>query len=221
VPNKKGAKVLEVGSAPGKFLVEFKQNYDCVPYGLEYSETGVELNRKVFSSHGINPDNVICADFFSNEFHEQYRERFDIVISRGFIEHFADVDNVIQEHLNLLKPGGHLIVSIPNVRGANYILTQLFYKELIPIHNLNIMRKKEFSKLFNNGRLSHLFCDYYGTFSFGLFYTKNDGPMRLVLDVCSRLQRLLNLIFRLILQDKGAESRLFSPHLLFIGKKIE
>src|SRR5437016_3096768 len=32
----KGAKVVEIGSAPGKFLVEFSQKYGCIPYGIEY-----------------------------------------------------------------------------------------------------------------------------------------------------------------------------------------
>jgi 2-polyprenyl-3-methyl-5-hydroxy-6-metoxy-1,4-benzoquinol methylase len=88
LPKLKGAKVLEVGSSPGEFLVQFSQKYECVPYGVDYSEVGVQLNRKTFSSHGINPDNVIHADFFSDQFQERYQESFDVVISRGFIEHF-------------------------------------------------------------------------------------------------------------------------------------
>src|SRR5438552_7892612 len=31
-----GAKVLEVGSAPGLFLIELNQKYGCIPYGVEY-----------------------------------------------------------------------------------------------------------------------------------------------------------------------------------------
>src|SRR5947208_3012495 len=42
-----GAKVLEVGSAPGAFLVRFKAAFDCVPYGLDYCDTGVALNRQL------------------------------------------------------------------------------------------------------------------------------------------------------------------------------
>src|SRR5438067_1576464 len=86
LPPLKGAKVLEVGSAPGTFLAQFSQKYECTPYGVEYSDVGVQVNRKIFSSVGINPDNVIHADFFSDQFNERYQESFDVVISRGFIE---------------------------------------------------------------------------------------------------------------------------------------
>ena len=221
MPKAKGAKVLEIGSAPGWHLVRLNQTFGFTPYGVEYSESGVESNRKIFTLHNINPDNVIHTDFFSDKFHKQYKGYFDIVISRGFIEHFTDIEGVIEKHTNLLTEGGYLIVSIPNLRGANYILTWLFHRELIPMHNLSIMRKGEFSKLFDKEGLLTLFCDYYGTFDFGMFDTKRNSPMRFVLAFCQRLQLALNVVFRLLFKDKGAKSRLFSPALIFIGVKEE
>jgi hypothetical protein len=127
---------------------------------------------------------------------------------------------VIEKHMNLLSEGGYLIVSIPNFRGVNYALTSIFNKELIPLHNLDIMRKAEFLKLFDRADLLRLFCDYYGTFSFYLFYTKKDSPMRFALRLSYKLQPLLNLIFRLVLRKTGAEGELVSPYLLFIGRKM-
>jgi 2-polyprenyl-3-methyl-5-hydroxy-6-metoxy-1,4-benzoquinol methylase len=44
------------------------------------------------------------------------------VISFGFIEHFDNPENVIQKHLDLLKPGGILIVGVPNFTGIHGIL---------------------------------------------------------------------------------------------------
>jgi len=222
LPKTKGAKVLEVGSAPGSYLVRLSQTFGFVSYGIEYSESGVELNRKLFILHNINPDNVTHADFLSSdEFHKQYKGYFDIVISRGFIEHFTEVEELIKKHINLLAKGGCLIVSIPNLRGANYILTRIFNRELISLHNSNIMQKSVFSELFDKERLLTLFCDYYGTFSFSLFATKRNSPMRFVLSFCNKLQLILNVVFRLLFKDKGAESRLFSPYLIFIGLKKE
>lgn len=215
----KGAQVLEIGSAPGEFLVQFSKKYECIVYGADYSEVGVDVNRKLFSSHGIDPDNVIHADVFSDQFHEQYRGSFKTVISRGFIEHFTDVENAIEKHMNLLAEDGYLIVSIPNLRGINYFLTRIFNKELIPLHNLDIMRQEVFSTLFDRDDLDRLFCDYYGTFNFTLFYAKNDSLRQFVLNFLHKLQPLLNLIFRLILRDRGMETKFVSPALLFIGKK--
>jgi len=219
MPKTKGIKVLEIGSAPGNSLVRLSQTFGFVPYGIEFSEHGVKLNKKIFILHNINPDNVIQADFLSDDFDTKYKEYFDIVISRGFIEHFTDIEDVIWKHINLLTKEGYLIVSIPNLRGVNYALMWFFHKELLPMHNINIMEKRRFSKLFNKKGLSTLFCDYYGTFNFGLFNTERNSPMRFALPFCNISQLILNVVFRLFFKNRGAESRIFSPYLIFIGKK--
>lgn len=159
LPAMNGAKVLEIGIAPGMFLVKFAERYDCTPYGVEYSEAGARLNRRVFRHHGLDPNNVIHADFFSNEFHRGYSGAFDVVISRGFVEHFSDAGSVIEKHLDLLAPGGYLIVGIPNFRGINYILVYFFCEEIIPLHNLEIMRAEVFRELFHEGG-----CRKFGVF---------------------------------------------------------
>jgi 2-polyprenyl-3-methyl-5-hydroxy-6-metoxy-1,4-benzoquinol methylase len=219
LPSLRGSKVVEVGSAPGEFLVEFSQRHGCVPYGIEYSEVGVEVNRRVFSRNGFNPDNVIYSDFFSDEFQARYREQFDVVVSRGFIEHFEDVRPVVDRHINLLRPGGHLIIGIPNLRGVNYGLAKLFHKEVIPLHNIEIMRKQAFTNLFKRNDLEPLFCDHYGTFSFYLFTSGLSRLPQYALKTGQKVQPLLNLAFRTFLRDKGAESGILSPYLLYIGRK--
>jgi SAM-dependent methyltransferase len=217
--NLRGGNVLEVGSSPGEFLVKFARRYHCTPYGVDYSEPGVALNRRVFIANGIPPENVIHADFFSHQFHRHYQGAFDVVISRGFIEHFTDAGSVLQKHMNLLRPGGYLVVSIPNLRGVNYALLRFFHKEIIAIHNLAIMRKEAFAELFDTIGVQRLFCDYYGTFSFFLFNVKEGSAMRHALAVSHRLQPMLNLTFRSIFKDKSIEGSAFSPSLLFIGRK--
>jgi glycosyltransferase involved in cell wall biosynthesis/2-polyprenyl-3-methyl-5-hydroxy-6-metoxy-1,4-benzoquinol methylase len=221
MPKTRGLKVLEVGSAPGEHLVNLNKRHGFIPYGIEYSESGNELNREIFASNNIDPDNVIYADFFSDEVHERYKGAFDIVISRGFIEHFTDVRSVIAKHNNLLADGGCLIISIPNLNGVNYALGRFFHKELIPLHNLSIMRKQEFMGLFENQGLSPLFCDYYGTFNFGLFNTRRGTLQSLALGCCMKFQLLLNIALRLLFKERGAESMFFSPALMFIGKKTD
>ena len=220
LPKREGLKILEVGSAPGNRLVKFHQMFGYIPYGVEYSEEGVELNRKIFLLRNINPNNVIYTDFFSYKFQEEYKNYFDIVISLGFIEHFSDVKDVIRKHINLLTKGGIVVIAIPNIRGINYLLTLLFNRSLIPMHNLEIMEKKTFSKLFDDMDLSILYLNYYGTFNFGLFNTKKNSPLRPILKVCKYLQLLLNPIFRLIFNEKSIENEFFSPYLICIGKKL-
>jgi 2-polyprenyl-3-methyl-5-hydroxy-6-metoxy-1,4-benzoquinol methylase len=219
MPKKDGAKVLEVGSAPGDFLVRLSETFNFVPYGIEYTDSGVELNRQVFAENNIDPNNVIHGDFLSDEFHERYEGQFDMVISRGFIEHFTDAKSIVDKHLNLLAKGGLLVISIPNLHGINYLLARIFHKELIAMHNLEIMRRQEFKELFDKSKVSDRFCDYSGTFNFGLFNARENSLPDRLLALCMKLQVFLNLAFRLLLGERGAETSFFSPSIIFIGTK--
>ena len=67
MPRQKGAKLLEIGSSPGNNLIRLNRKFGFIPYGIEYSANGVELNKKVFAANGIDTDNVIFADFFSKQ----------------------------------------------------------------------------------------------------------------------------------------------------------
>ncbi len=214
-----GGRAIEIGSAPGHFITRFCETWGGTPWGVEYSDVGVAINRETFRARGFDPDHVIHADFLSEPFLEAHRGTFDMVISRGFVEHFSDVPPVIARHVDLLAPGGYLVVTVPNLRGVNRMLTLLFNRRLLPLHNLDIMRLEAFRALFMRPDLEPLHCGYYGTFTFSLFYTDEGSLMRLPLRMAQRLQPLLNLAFRLLLGDRGAESGWFSPSILFIGRR--
>ena len=222
MPKVKDIRILEVGSAPGSHLVRLNKTYGSIPYGVECSPRGVELNREIFRYHDIDPGNVIHSDFFSDDFQGKYSNFFDVVISRGFIEDFSDRDasGTIDKHLNLLKSGGRLFVSIPNIQGIYYVWVYLFDRKLLSEMNTGIMRKKKFAGLFERDDLTALFCGYYGTFSCGdRFSTKRGTAMRVLLGCFDNFQRLLNIIFRVTLKDKGIETSIFSPYLQFVGTK--
>ncbi len=219
LPRGKKLKVLEVGSAPGFFLLKFKKKFNYIPFGVEFSDFGARLNKKIFELNRINPENIIHTNFLSDMFQNHNKGRFDIVISRGFIEHFFNVKKVIEKHLNVLKKEGFLIISIPNIKGFNYVLAKTFNKSIIKQHNLKIMTKNTFAALFKDNNLKNLFCDYYGTFKFGLISAKEGSILRFIKKALDNLQLILNFIFFFLLKEKGLESRLFSPYLLFIGVK--
>jgi SAM-dependent methyltransferase len=217
----KEAKVVEVGSAPGDFLVKLSEQYGCIPYGIEYSPVGVELNRATFQKHGFDPDNVIHADFFDESLRRRYFQYFDAVVSKGFIEHFTDIEPLLDRHIDLLKPGGYLLVDVPNFRGVNYVLARLFDRGAIPRHNLDIMSRVAFANLFTRPDLHELCCGYYGTFSFYLFTADESKLAKSALKLCHRMQPLLNLTFRTLLGKRHVETALFSPFLQYIGRKVE
>lgn len=219
VKESKSDKIIEIGSAPGEFLVQFREKFGHNPFGVEYSESGIKLNREVFKKAGIDPEQVVFADVFDEKFQENHFEKFEIVISRGFIEHFTDVREVLEKHLALVKDEGLLIVLIPNLRGINGTLTTFFNPPLMPIHNLEIMKPDEFSNAFKFENLSPLFCRYYGKFSFFLFYAENKFYKKLLMNICYKFQPLLDLYLHTFFGKKGIEKSKSGPYLLFIGRK--
>ena len=221
LPKTPGLKFLEVGSAPGTNLIRMHETFGYEPYGIEYTENGVRQNRELLARHGIAPENCIHADFFSDEIAARYRNHFDIIYSGGFIEHFTDVESVIARHLELLAPGGILMIDIPNLRGLNWAVTRVVNGDILPVHNLSIMDKRAFSALFERHAVEPLFCDYYGTVNFLLFFTDNRYFRRIVERATGLAQLACNLVLNRVMRSRGArvESRHTSPYLLYIGRK--
>ncbi len=211
-------KIIEIGCAPGKYLINFSKQYSYNVFGVEYSEKGLQITKNNFISEGLNPENVIKADFFDKDFHSNYHEKFDLVFSRGFIEHYDDVKSVVDLHLSLIKKGGLVIVSIPNLSGLNKFFGKFFNIDSYNLHNTSIMSRKSFSELFDPEKVEMVFCDYVGVFSFGLFNTNRRWKYFLH-RVLLIVQRPFDFLLRILFDKPTLRSKYSSPYLMFIGRK--
>jgi cyclopropane fatty-acyl-phospholipid synthase-like methyltransferase len=204
--------MIEIGSAPGKNLYYFNKFYNFKVYGVEYTTNGYQANKALFKKYNINGV-VIHSDFLDINFQKKYYNFFDLVSSFGFIEHFNNPKLIIENHLSLLKKEGLIVITIPNLTGINYYFNYFFNKDLFEIHNLNIMKLKNFKKLFDNEELEILYCNYFGDFTFTLFNTNN--PIKLfILRIGYLTEFIFNFFFSLFLNKKN-----YSPFLLLIAKK--
>ena len=220
IPNNPDIKAVELGSAPGDFLVKLRQKFGYDVYGVEYSKKGTVKNKSNFTQHDIPETHVINDDCLSEGFVAQHDESFDLVISRGLIEHFTDPHPVIMSHLNILRPGGNLVVSIPNLRGIYYFWSKYMEDDFLDTHNFDIMARDPFQDLFDIPELEEKFCGYYGTFVCGGRYSnKKNALVRGLVTSANGLQFGLNLLFRGLFGSRGFETPFFSPYLLFIGTK--
>jgi len=218
-PREKDLKLIELGSAPGKLLVQLSGMYGYEPYGVDFSDDGVAMNRQVFAESGISPDNVLQADFLGDEFLDEYRDHFDIVWSHSTVEHFANPRQLVDAHLDILKPGGSLVIYIPNLRGINEKVFNFFDRDFRDRHNLDLMQKDAFRACFDPERVEELHCDYIGTYYFGMFNTPPGSRKRPLLRLCKQFQKFLNVMFRIVFRDRGWEHSWHSPGLIFVGKK--
>ena len=129
----KNKSILEIGCAPGKWLVFFNKQFGYFPSGIDYSSVGVERTEENFRLNRIN-GSIRSADIFQIEPENKY----DIVISLGFIEHFEKPIDVVKKHIEFLKDDGLLILGVPNFRGLNYYIQKYADKHILDKHNTNI-----------------------------------------------------------------------------------
>jgi SAM-dependent methyltransferase/glycosyltransferase involved in cell wall biosynthesis len=110
-----GKRLLEVGSAPGRYLAWFAREFGYEVAGIDYSPGGHEATLRNMELTGTRAE-VILGDFFAYPFAPT---SFDVVLSTGFVEHFDDRRRVLSRMDELLRPGGWLLATWPNLRGLN------------------------------------------------------------------------------------------------------
>ena len=159
LPTIKG-KVFEIGCAPGKWLAFFYKNYSIKVAGIEYSDVGQSATLKNFQLLNIKDPRIIIGDFFKL----QPKKKYDVVMSYGFIEHFDDPKKVIDLHLRWLKPGGILILGVPNFLGIYNPIQKILDPVILDKHNLNIMNLPFFRNLEKDFNLQTKYIGYIGSF---------------------------------------------------------
>jgi 2-polyprenyl-3-methyl-5-hydroxy-6-metoxy-1,4-benzoquinol methylase len=207
--------VLEVGCAPGKWLAFMSTEFGLKPNGIEYSEAGMQATIRNFQLLGLTPGRIQTGDFFQAKPDRQ----FDVVMSFGFIEHFSDADSVVDLHLQWLKPGGTLILGVPNFRGVYYFLQKLLDNQILEKHNLDVMSPEYFHHLADRYELKPVTIRYIGSFepSLPIPAQGRNNPVQFMLRAGLWLARKV----RRFRAFDAINGRHFSSYILAVYRKSE
>ena len=105
--NKENLRVLDLGCACGHNLLVIKdRNPSAELFGVEFNQGAA----KVANSFG----KVFSADLETWN-NDEWNNSFDLIIMADIIEHLKETMLVLKKVYNWLKPGGQLIMSIPNI----------------------------------------------------------------------------------------------------------
>ena len=138
-----GSHYIEIGCAPGKMLAWVASVLKAEVTGLDYSTAGIAKCRVLFDALGLKAD-LYHDDFFD---HHLPPASFDIVASFGVVEHFDNARLVVQRHLNLVKPGGMALITVPNYGGVYGSLQRWCDGPNLLLHNLKIMNPRALTAL--------------------------------------------------------------------------
>ena len=150
---------VEVGAYPGGYLCYLSKQFGYSATAIEYRNNAGDIV-KLFKYNNIAAPEIINTDFFKVE-----RRLFDVVSSFGFAEHFADLQKVINQHVKLIKPGGFLVLTMPQLRGYQWLVRRLVYtreawKELHSTHNVAVMRLGVVKRTLKNSGLVVKYAGY-------------------------------------------------------------
>lgn len=112
--------VLEIGCGPGSITKILAEQSSCKVIGLELDPDAIEK---------VTPYcvKVMQADLNSSEWPRllDNTDKFDVVVAADVLEHLYDPWASLQRMVPLIKPDGHIVISLPHV-GHAAVMSCLF-----------------------------------------------------------------------------------------------
>jgi len=128
-------KILEVGSG-GLDFVERLSNDGFEITGLEINEESIIKAKNL----GLNVLNETVQDHAKSNY-----KKYDLVCSFQVLEHITEVNSFIKAQIDCLKPGGKLIICVPNndsfIKLSNEVMLNY------PPHHMGLWNKESLSSL--------------------------------------------------------------------------
>jgi 2-polyprenyl-3-methyl-5-hydroxy-6-metoxy-1,4-benzoquinol methylase len=199
--------LIEIGGFPGLYAGYFKKRFNYNVSILDYI-IHPELIEKVEKLYSLPSNSINCIkkDFF--EFVSS--ERYDVVCSFGFIEHFEDIRDVISRHIDLLKPKGILLITIPNLRGLNGLVQRIFDPQNLYSHNIECMKLSNINRILLSFKLHSFEIKYIGKPNIWL---ENSAPVNRI------TYKFIQILGKIIRKIPITNSSIVNPHLIIMAIK--
>lgn len=137
--------LLDIGCATGLFLSYMKEN-GWNTYGVEVCESAADYGNRV------RDVNIFKGTLHKAKFPDNF---FDIVHFSHVIEHINDPNTFIKEVYRILKPGGYVYCTTPNIDGLQAKLFKEKWRSAIADHMI-LFSVKTLKSIFKNNGFSIL-----------------------------------------------------------------
>ncbi len=198
---------LEIGGFPGFYSIWFTK-YLCYHSSLIDIYLMPEIVDSLTQVNGTAPITLLQGDIFSFNPSEKY----DVVMSAGLIEHFADLPAIVERHGLCLHEGGKLIICVPNFLGLNGLLQKLLDRNNYEAHNLAAMDIKTMRTVLKDQGFKDINASYYGGFGIWIEEAKFSSPtLAWILKILNYARVPFNII--------GLNTRFFSPYIMYTATR--
>lgn len=156
---------IELGGFPGYYAILLKKYFGLYTTLFDFY-VHPEVLKEVLAANQLGEQDieVIEGDLFNYKPLKQY----DLVLSCGLIEHFNDTKDIIARHLQFLKPGGTLFITLPNFTGVNGWVQRRYDMSNYEKHNISSMNPQLLAGYCKELGLKNVEASYYGKFSIWL-----------------------------------------------------
>lgn len=114
----RGRRIAELGGGASEMLADLVSAFGCRATAFDYSPKSLEISAEMYRQRGLQIE-LVEADIFELK---EFVGEFDVVTHWGLIEHFDSPEDLLRTSWELLRPGGHLVFSMPNMTAAGAAL---------------------------------------------------------------------------------------------------
>ncbi|MEO8286214.1 MAG: class I SAM-dependent methyltransferase [Chloroflexota bacterium] len=210
-----GRRLLEIGAARSTWLPYFNKEFGLQVTGIDYSEVGCRQAEVILEAAGVEGE-LICADFFSPP--AEMLGAFDVVVSFGVVEHFANTSDALASFASFLKPGGLLITSVPNLTGLLGWIQKRLGRAIYDIHVP--LDRDALALAHSRAELQVLSCGYFMSANFSVLNFA-DWPGGLAQKAAVKFASAVSLLIW-ALELKGVRikpNKLTSPYVVCVAAK--
>lgn len=150
--NDKSSKILDVGCGNPSFLSAVNQKLQLNCSGIDFSDSG--WIGKDFSELNLKKSSI--EDYESSEL-------FDIITLWHYLEHDYNPPKTIEKLYNLLKPGGKIIIEVPDYDNIIAKNQKHHWQGWHSPRHISLFSKKSFAVLFDNSKWKIVKHIRYGT----------------------------------------------------------